>query len=268
MDIFEFVDYRVFLRKKIESLPKKGRGELSRLSQFTQVHPSLFSQILAGDKNLTLEQAQLVSEYLGLGKLELDYFLNCVLLQRAGSVKMKSYFREKLEILKKDSLSLKNTITQDYQLTDLEKSIFYSHWIYAGIWLFCSIDEGKSVAEIFAHFDFSKTKIIQVLDFLQRTKLIVQLDEKYKMGPQSIHLEKGSPYLYQHLSNWRLKAIERSPLIKEDELMYSAPISISATDFAKLRKKMSALIKELTEQTVASKAERLACFNIDFIWLE
>ncbi len=79
--IFKYDNYIKFLENYLSQLPKKGRGELNRIAQFAGVHPSLMSQVLSGSKNLSLEQAQLVAEYLGLTHLESEFFMTLVQLQ-------------------------------------------------------------------------------------------------------------------------------------------------------------------------------------------
>src|SRR4051794_16485735 len=101
MSIFEFLDYRRFLRRHIDHLPKKGRGEVSRIAQAAGVHPSLLSQVLTGDKNLSLEQAQIIAEYLDLTHQETEYFLLMVQHQRAGTAKLRTYFAAKMDQVKK-----------------------------------------------------------------------------------------------------------------------------------------------------------------------
>lgn len=64
MTIFDFIDYRFFLRKFIQQLPKKGRGEINRMAKSMQIHPSLVSQVHTYQKHLNLEQGQNLSLYL------------------------------------------------------------------------------------------------------------------------------------------------------------------------------------------------------------
>lgn len=268
MYVFEYLDYRAFLRKYIEHLPRRGRGEINKMAQFISVHPSLLSQVLSDSKNISLEQAQLICEYLGFTKPETEYFLCSVQLQRAGTVKLRAYFKDNLNQLKESSIELSERVRQDRQLTEEEKSIFYSHWLYAAIWLQTSFSKGQSLDEVIEVFQVTRERATEILHFLVETQLCVAANGKFVMGPQSIHLARGSVHLTKHHTNWRLRAIESSDRIQAEEMMYTAPISVSKADFKKIRGRLADVIKEVTDVAIQSEAEELACFNIDFFLIK
>ena len=175
MSIYDFKDYRTFLRKTIDLLPKKGRGEINRFAQAASVHPSLISQILSYEKNLSLEQAQSISEHLDLTNQENEYFLLLVQFQRAGTQKLKNYFEEKLNVLRTASVELSERVRQDRLLSEEEKSIIYSHWIYLSVWLFSSIGDGKALDEVSQRFELTRERASEVLNFLIQTQIKFQL---------------------------------------------------------------------------------------------
>jgi len=267
MSIFEHTDYRKFLRSHIENLPKKGRGEINRLALFMGVHPSLLSQVLSDAKNLTLEQAQLACEYLGLTSQETEHLLCSVQYQRAGTAKLRTYFKEKLTLSKQASVELSERVRQDRQLSEEEVSVFYSHWLYAAIWLQSSLPKGTTLETACERFHISRERASEILHFLAETRLCISLNGHYQMGPQSIHLARGSVHLGKHHTNWRLRAIENSDKISQEELMYTAPISISKSDFKKIRTRVTEFIKEVTDTAIQSEADEIACFNLDLFWI-
>lgn len=264
MVIFEFSDYRRFLREWIAARPGRGRGEMNRIAKYIGVHPSLMSQVLGDTKNLSLEQTQLLGEYLQLTARETDYLILLAQVQRAGSAKLKAYFKSKLEQQRSASLDLSKRVRQDKELSDQEKAVFYSHWTYAAVWLATSLTPTLSPEEIAARFRISREKCMEILAFLTETRLCVIEEGHYKMGPQSIHLERDSVFLSRHHTNWRLRAIEASDRISQEELMYTAPISISCSDFKKIRSRLTEVIKEITDIAIDSQAEEVACFHLDF----
>ena len=268
MSVFDFSDYRPFLRHYIAALPKKGRGEINRLALAIQVHPSLLSQVLSEDKNLSLEQAQLLGENLGLTTQESEYLMCLVQVQRAGTEKLRGYFLAKLEQLKQMSVELSQQVRQDGQLNEQEKSVFYSHWLYVSVWLASSVQGGQTFEQILTRFALSRERAVEILRFLLETKLCRLEGNIYKMGSQSIHLERGSPHIHKHHTSWRLRAIAASDRITPEELMYTAPISISKGDFKKIRKRLAEVIREVTDLAIQSEAEELACFHIDFFHMK
>ncbi|MGE3759736.1 MAG: TIGR02147 family protein [Pseudobdellovibrionaceae bacterium] len=268
MTLFEFSDYRPFLKHYIRHLPKGGRGEVSRMAQHLRVNSTLLSQIFSGSKDLTLEQAQNMCEYLALSSLESDYFMLLVQIARAGSVKLKNYFRDKLELIKKESLQVAKRIAQDRVLTDYERSVFYSSWLYSGIRLYTSVGKGKTIDEIAERFDIPRARAVEALRFLASVGLCKEEEGRFKMGAQRTHLEKGSPFLIKHHTNWRIKSLERAESVSDDELMFTAPLSINKKDFARVREEIMGLIKKVSETIKDSEADDVGSLNIDLLWLK
>lgn len=264
MLVFNYLDYRLFLKKYIQNLPKKGRGEMNKMAAHMSIHPSLLSQIISLERNLTSEQAHLLCEYLGLTILETDYFINLVHFQRAGTAQLKNYFKDKLKILKESSLNLSKNIKQDLELNDEDKSIFYSHWHYMALWLYTSIDQGKKLEDIVNHFEISRERAMNILSFLVMKGLCQLENNLYVMGSQSIHVSSTSPHVYRHHLNWRIKSIEVTDKILNEDLMYTAPMAISKSDFMHIRSEFVKMIKEISTIAVDSKAEDLFYLGIDF----
>ncbi len=268
MSIFKNSNYKSFLNYYIAHLPKKGRGEMSKISQFLGVSSTLLSQILSGDKNFSLEQAKGVTEYLGLPEIEADYFILLVHHERAGTTSLKDYYNKKLTAVREKALKVSERVSPSRSLNDQERSVFYSSHLYVAIWLFTSIgDKGKTIDEIMQHFDLPRIKVLEVIKFLHQTHLCIENAGRYKVGTQSTHVEKGSPYLTHHYRNWRIRSIQQSETLSDEELMYTAAVSLSHKDFEILREEMVGFIKTFLKRTHESPAEDIAYFNLDFLWI-
>lgn len=267
MTVFDFNDYRKYLNFSIKNRPQRGRGEINKMAEFIEVHPSLLSQILSTEKNLSSDQGFKLCEYLGFSQNETDYFLLLIQYDRAANHKLKKYYLEKINLAKENSLQLSQKIKQDKKITDVEKSILYSHWLYLAIWLYCSIEPGKKIEAITEHFEITRDRAFEILNFLLSIGLCDFRDGLYIMKSQSVHLEKGSPHLYRHHNNWRIKAIETTDKITNEELMYTAPMSISRKDFATIRQQLADTIKTVTDTAIESEAEDLVYFGIDLFWV-
>ncbi|OQW47297.1 MAG: hypothetical protein A4S09_16005 [Proteobacteria bacterium SG_bin7] len=154
-------------------------------------------------------------------------------------------------------------------LSDSERSIFYSSWIYPAVHLFLGLSkEGVTLEEICERFSISRQRASDLAHFFLRTGLANEERGKYFPGVQSTFLEQGSPHLIKHHSNWRVKAIEKSESISAEELMFTAPLSISRRDFSSVREKIAQFIKSLSEIVKASEAEDIATINIDWFWVK
>jgi len=266
MRIFEFNDYRDFLKKHIHSLPKQGHGEISKMADALQIAQPLMSQILSAHKNLNLEQADLLSEYLQFSEKEKSYLFVLVQVERAGRQSLKKYFISERERIKKEALDVRTVILNERKLTEVEKSIFYSSWLFQAVRLLTSIEEHKfsSLESISEKLGYDRAKINEIMGFLLQTGLCVQEKGHYVMGPLSTHLENTSPQLARHHTNWRHKAIQKYDQVKDEELIFTAPMTLSQKDFLKIREEILQLIKSMYSTVKASPGEELACLNIDF----
>lgn len=267
MSVFTELDYRRILKDFIQRSPSKGRGQVSRMAEHLGVNSTLVSQILSGLKDLTIEQALLLCEYMSLRPLESDYFILLVERERAGTKRAKDYFKEKIEKLRTEALLVKNQIPEQRSLTDHERSIFYSSWIYSAVRMFCSVGQGKNIEEICAEFSLDRKRATEILDFLIGCDLCRQNENRYVMGAQRTHLEYGSPFLVRHHSNWRIKSIQRADDLAQNELMFTSPCSLSRADFEKIREELLALIRKTNQAIIDSPAEEVACMNIDWFYL-
>lgn len=268
MIIFKYTNYRQFLRKFIENQPKKGWGLVGQIAEKIDMSAAQLSQVLGGKKELTLEQAYKISNYLHFTPMETEYWLTLVELDRASTYELKQYFSQKIENLKRDSIAYQKQVPSDIELTESQKGIFYSSWIYSAIRLFCSIKDGQTLESISERFALSRPKAFQKLEFLVSSGLCIQEGTLYKMGVQRTSIGKSSPFLSRHQMNWRWKALLRSEELSEKELIITTPLSLSYDDFDEIRNELLEVYKKISTRVLASKSEEVACLNIDFFFVD
>jgi uncharacterized protein (TIGR02147 family) len=269
MSAFNFTGTKAYLRHYISQLPKRGRGEISRIADHLRVSGTLVSQVLAGEKSFTAEQTQALISYLGLSGVEADYIMFLVQYERAGSSDLKKYWATKLSEAKEQSLKLSHRVKADTVLSEQERTVFYSSTIYSAIRLFTSVGhQGKGIGEICERFDLPRNKAAEILNFLIGCGLLLERDGRYFMGAQKTHLEQKSPHFLRHHSIWRINAINHNQEVSDRELMYTAPVSISKDDFDLLREEMAQFIKKFLDRVHSSPAEEVACLNLDFYWVK
>lgn len=269
MSLFEHKDYRSYIRDYIRALPKKGRGELLRISQHLKMNSTLLSQIMSGLRDFNPEQAYALSVYLGHSETEMEYFSLLVQHERASTVELKKYIVRKLGAIKNEALKLSQRIVHEKKLADQERAVFYSSWIYSAVHLFTSTSEkGVTLEAIASRFRLTKSKSAEILRFLTASGICREDQGRYTMGVQSTFVERGSPFLLKHHSNWRVKAIQKSESLSDAELMYTGQFSLSRKDFELLRERFTQLLKETNSLIKDSKAEEIACLNLDWVWIE
>lgn len=108
----------------------------------------------------------------------------------------------------------------------------------------------------------------RVIDFLVTTGLCVESGNHVKIGPNKTHLESQSPFIFNHHKNWRLKGFEKHNNLSANDLMYTAPFTVSQKDFLLFREKLVQLIEQLVKMAGDTQSELLACFNADLFVLQ
>jgi len=267
--IFEFDDYRPFLNQFLLKLPKRGYGEARKIAHHLGVGSTFISQVFSGGKDLNLEQADLLVEYLGLQSLERDYFFLMVEKERAGTKRLKQYWQEKMDDIKKTSLKIESRLSSHRVLNDEEKSIFYSSAIYSCVHAYTSTaPKGRSLEEIKDRFEIARARANEIISFLCEVSLCKEVNGFYQVTENHTHVKKGSPHLLKHHANWRIKAIQYSETLSDEELMYTGNLSISKKDFQKVREEIVQLIKTVVSTTQDSDPEEIANINLDFFWIK
>ena len=267
MEVFEYDDYKSLVTDWVASMPKKGRGQLTKMAAHIGVHNVVLSQIYRGDKELNLDQAWSTCEFLGFSELETDFFLALVQRSRAGNFRLKNHFTDKIKELRGKSLDLKKRLKQDKELTEETRAIFYSNWYYSGVRLASDNPELANVEAIAGRLGLPISLVKKVVEFLLANQLCVKQDNQVSMGPARIHVGVDSPLVSRHHTNWRMKGLQKMEKVDHSkELFFTGPYSLSKSLLPKIRKQLVQVVDECTDQVVKSDSETLACLNID--WFE
>ena len=104
------------------------------------------------------------------------------------------------------------------------------------------------------------------MEFLVATGFCIRKNDQFLMGTQKTHVESDSPNMIHHHTNWRIQAMAECKNLAKNELMLTAPISLSASDFENLREQMLKFIEDFLKTVHDSTAEDIACFNLDFFF--
>ncbi len=265
MTCFEYVDYKKYIRNRLSLMPKKGYGQFAKIAKYLSINSVNVTQIFKGDRDLSLEQACLLTEFLGLPQLEAEYFVGLVELARASHFKLKNMIQKRLDELKKKSENLKDRLMIKAELNDNAKAMFYSQWYYSGVRLATSIKNLQTADQIAAYYHLPLPTVNRVIEFLLAHGLIKEFDNRLSMGPSSTHLEATSPLIGRHHTNWRNKSIERMSFVGTDDLVLSMPCSLSKKARQQIRKELVTTIEKITQLIDEGPEEELACLNIDWL---
>jgi len=158
MNVFNHLDYKVFFKERVKSMPHGGRGQYKKLAEVLNVNSTVISQIFKGTRELSPDQALVASDFLGLDDLEKKYFLQLVLIGRAASHDLKEYLKKECEEIRVKALKVKERIIKHKEVSEKDKGIFYSNWHYSAIRLITSIPDFQQIDEISEHLNLEKKK--------------------------------------------------------------------------------------------------------------
>ena len=266
MNVFEYKDYKLFLKSWIAQQNRAGRGQIRKMAEHLRVSTTLMSQSLNGSKHLSLETAADLTDYLGLNEKESEYFLLLINYERAGSHKLKSILEKKVEKEQALASQLSQRLVKDRELTDEEKMQFYSSWMYSATRILSALPQIKNVDDLSDRLKLPLRQINQVIQFLLEKKLCVIKNNELTFGAFRTHVGKDSPFVIKHHQNWRLKGFQQLELRRDEDLFFTQPMALSSDAAETIRLMLPGLIQEINNISGPSTSEVVRCLNID--WFE
>lgn len=266
VSVFNFKDYRAFIRAQIREMPKAGYGQLRKLAQALSIHTTLVSQVIKGGRSFTLEQAADTAEFFSLNEMETDFFLLLVQFDRASSPALKRNLSRQMAALQGKSKELETRLKSERKLGEAERAVFYSGWAYSAVRQLTAIEGFQSIDTIAEHLGLPRKKAKTIIDFLLAAGLCKEEKGQLKIGPASTHLEVSSPWVKLVHTNWRHKAVETLEQESPAKIHYTAPMTLSKEDAEKMREMIIKFLESVDALVEPSPSEELHCLNID--WFE
>ena len=266
MSIFDFTDYKLYVKAWIASQPKNGRGILRRMAEHLRMSSAMLSHVFQADKHLSIEAVSDLAEFMGLGDDEFEYLLLLVLYGRAGSFPLQQRLKKKVEAERKKANQISKRMKADVELEEAAKALFYSSWMYAGIRNMTACPSFNDVDQIAAYLKLPRPVVQRVVEFLLQKNLCVTKDGALDVGPQQTHIGADSPFVGKHHQNWRLHGIAKMSEGSEKNLFFTSPMSLSRETADEIRPRILAFIEDIRKQIRPSPSEVVRCLNID--WFE
>ncbi len=268
-NVFDYKDYKAYLKATILAKPKGGRGIRLALARSIGCPVSHISQVLTGSSHLSMEQAEGVNEYFGHTLEEANFFLLLLQYSRAGTHALRNRLDSQIQQTLEKRLILKERLGIKATLSVEDQSTFYSSWIYGAIHVMLSIEKFQTKESIANYLGISIKRVGEILEFLSSIGLAVPIESgRFKIGTNRIHLGNDSPLISKFHTNWRMQAIrsldhDRS---KED-LHYSSAVTLSDDDCMRIKSLLVNTIDEIKQIIKGSKEEGAHCFSVDFFKL-
>lgn len=264
--IYDFLNYREFLRYWIDHYPDGSWGLLGKMAEALGVSPSMISLVLKGDKTLTPEQSMAMCEFMLLNEKETDYFFLLVDFDRAGLHTLKKRIEKKIKESRQAANQLKNRIKTDKELSDEAKAQYYSHWYYTGIRNLIAIDGVNTIQQIAQRTQLPPHLVSKVVEFMLENNLCKKEKDKLTYNFAHTHLDANSPFVSRHHQNWRQYAFSKMDANLHEDLFFTSPMSLSVEAAKEIRRLLPNLIENVKKIAGPSDSETTYCLNID--WFE
>jgi uncharacterized protein (TIGR02147 family) len=264
-EIYSFTDYRLYIKGKIYNGDRARRGELSALAEAIPCQSSYLSRVMAGEADLSLEQADTAGKYLGHSQDENSFFLLLVQYARAGTASLRAHFKRSITSAQEERLSLHKRVGLKQVLNKEDQATYYSLWYYAAIHVMSGIPAMQTKAAMAQELGLPPNRVSEILEFLISTNLVKETAEgKFITGEGKIHLKKDSRMILRHHSNWRNQAIRSMEKDLESGIHYSVLLNTSKKDAEILRSMIAKFIEEFMKVVHPSSDEEMNCLVIDF----
>ncbi|WP_409478420.1 TIGR02147 family protein [Pseudobdellovibrio sp. HCB154] len=264
ISIYQFDSYKKFFNKWVEQQANKGHGEYRRLAMALNVSTTLISQIFNAEKELSMELACEMVDYLHLNEDEGDYFLLLVEVGKSGSIKLRNRLLRQIKERQDKARKLENRLKKDHTLDEQAKQIYFSSWLYPALRILSDIPEINTAEQISERLQVPKNHVLKALDFLIKHQIIMQKGNKLSLGPAHIYLPPSDPLASRNMMNWRQLGFNKMQMQHDDQFFYSGTYALSEAVAEEIRKRLPHFVEEILKEVKPSPSETTRCLNIDF----
>lgn len=260
--IFNYRSYKEYLSDWIKQIG--GRGSLSRLANAAGCHRTYLSQVLNSKVELTLDHAANLALFFKFEPSEADYFLACVMYERATLKNAKNFFLKKMESIKAREEIISKRI-RSHQRENIsarsEFGYYYADHTASLVHLATSCPQTQIPEAISERFGLDKDITHALLDYLITKGLVKKEGSKYCHSGKSIHLDRKSPFTRMNHLNWRLHACNDS--LNENSIHYTNIFSIGKNDLQKLKSQLLDFIENQSKEIHTSGSDEVIVFCCD-----
>jgi uncharacterized protein (TIGR02147 family) len=265
VELFEYRDYKAFLNETGKIRP---RGFRTALAEAAPCQMAYVTHVLGGGAHFTLDQADGISRYLGHTKLEHRYFLALVEHGRAGTPQLRHSLEELLQEYRDRFFSLKERVGIKESLTREDQLTYYSSWLFAAVHVMTSIPALQTRNALARALAVPLKKINEVVDFLLLAKLVEERGARLHMTARQIHLERESPLISKHHSNWRMQAIQSLDREGVHDVHYSSVFTLTSEAAERVQAVLTQAIADSVQVIKDAKEEKTCALTLDFFSID
>lgn len=243
MSIFEFIDYREFMKAKLQKL--SGSLSLRKIASKMDVTPAYLSMVVSGKRNL---ESILIKEFgtiIGLSEYEIEFFTYLISFNDSKDIEIKKKaFKKLLEFQK---------FKRKYQ-KDLSSYKYLTHWYYVAIREMTSLDDFIDDPKWIKRKLGNKVKVSEIraaLKFLIKNNLIkynVELGRWKSSG--SLDCSKGIYKLSMAQFHQQMLGQVIDSIYDVDStqrMVLSHTVAINEDSFHKVNKAIESVLKDIQQ---------------------
>lgn len=265
--IFEYSNYKKYLVDLIDSYASGSRGLRKSLAEATGCQVSHITNVLSGEAHLSPEQAEGAARFFGLNLEETEFLLLTIQQNRAGTKSLQDFFKNILNDRRTKNLNFRRQIEMNDELKSQQENIYYSHWYYSAIHILLMIPEFQTREALVQKLNISIERVDSILTFLSEAGLVRKEGSRWTVTRPTIHLEKNSPLVTRHHSNWRLKTMTDLDEKNDKHFHYSSVVSLSHEDYTAIREILVNSLAKSIKVIKGSEDEMAAVICMDLYQL-
>lgn len=261
--IYEYRDYKSYFLDLIESDPTHRRGKRKDMAEAISCQVSHITNVLSGIGHFNQEQTESAARFFGLSFAETEFLLQLVQYNRAGTSSLKKFYEKVLYERQARVAGLKSKLSMPDSLKNYEESTYYSSWQYGAVHVLLSIPEYQNREAIVEKLGISMAKVDEILLFLIEAGLAKKEAHKFKIARSLLHLDKSSPLILRHHTNWRLRSLMALDENAEDQVHYSSVFTLSRKDYKRVREILTKALSDSMHVITESPEEDIAAVCLD-----
>lgn len=261
--IFEHSDYRSYLEQKLGKAGQRT-GLRAQAAAAVGCHTTYLSQVMNDRADLSPEQSESMNQFLGHTETEAEFFHLLVGKARAGTRPLKLRLQSQIEKILGERSQVGARLGQQAKIRAEDRERFYSTWIHGAIHVLATIPEFQSIDALERKLKIPRKRLGEAVEFLVGLGILNQASGKLTPGKNHIHLGDDSASIVHHHTQWRLHALRSLETRRREDVHYSAVVTLSSRDVARVRERMLDFLKESISTIEASPAEEAHVLCLDW----
>lgn len=267
MNIYEYSDYRVFLRERVEA-GKVSRTKLTyaQLAKAMRIQRSYLSQVLSGAHTLNADQLYLAAEEIGLSEKEREFLLLLLEIDRSQVPGRRDQLVKRCAELREEHTRSEHYLTSDLFVKEsLQDNEYFQDPLTALVHVFLMIKTYRTnPPKLAAKLAISAERLEATFKILERAGMLKYTAQGIDVCVRSLHLAKTSPLTAYHGTYFRHHGIAELQN-RRDENSYFFTTTFSATEGTRERIRLAflALLREASSWIAGAKEEQAFQLNFD-----